>query len=380
MRRMGRGMGRGALGMLIAVLAIVPDRAVGQATGTAPEGSIDNLRHPPGTETAPLGTLGDVVRRGEGPVHLLLLPGAPFGADVWDAFMERNAERYTMWAITQPGYGGTAPSPMPSWDDLSASPWSDGVQEAIVRLIADEGMRRPFVVGHHLESDRRALRLGLEHPELISGVAVMAGVAGQDLATVDSSGRRRAARPEEVIPTLRDQWVPMWRTVTAEGWRQGTYPPSALSVHPVRGQDLFARQVAVPIPTQVRYFVELTAEDLRPLMPRLEVPLLVISAVPVETLGEHFDRASERILQLPEFQGMEETDGRAAYVSSRVERFGSEDAALCAIYGAPWLELPALPPDTEVEAVGPSGVFVFQDRPEVVDRLLAEWIRRKGAS
>lgn len=370
--------GRFWLSAVFALTVCLPRGGASQATGWAPDGSVHNLRHPPGTELGEVGTLGEVVRRGSGPVHLLLLPGAPFGAEVWEGFMARNADRYTMWAVTQPGYGNTDPPPMPSWDDLTATPWLDGVQDALVRLIRDEGMRRPFVVGHHLEADRHALRLGLDHPELVSGVAVMAGVAGRNLATVDSTGRRRAARPEEVIPTLREQVIPMYDTVTAERWRQGTYSASALSVDSAHGRGLFEREVSVPIPTQVRYFVELLGTDLRPRLPELEVPLLVVLPRPVGSLGEHFDRGAQRILALPEFEGMVAEEGREAYITSRVERFGSEKAALRAIYGAGWLERTTTPPDTQIEVVGPSGVFVFDDRPEAVDRILDAWTRRDG--
>jgi hypothetical protein len=291
--------------------------------------------------------------------------------------MERNAERYTMWAITQPGYAGTAPPPMPAWD-LSETPWLDGVQDALVKLIRDEGMQRPYIVGHHLLADRQALRLALEHPDLVSGVVIMAGVAGRNLRYVDGTGRARGARSEEVIPAIRDQWLPNYKTTTPEQWRQGTYSASALSVDSARGQRLFEQQVSVPIPIQVRYFVEVSSRDLRPRVPDLRVPLLVILPRAVGSLGDHFDLGAQRIMALPEFQGMNEAQARAAYVSSRIERFGNEAAALRAIYAAEWLERTSTPPDTRIEVVGPSGLFIFQDRPDDVDRVLADWIGRQS--
>lgn len=368
---------RFGIGVLIALLA-TPGVAHAQATGQAPDGSLDNLHHPPGTETAALGTLGEVRRHGSGPIHLLLLPGAPFGADVWADFMERNAERYTMWAITQPGYAGTAPPPMPSWNDVDRTPWLDGVQDALVGLLRDGGLRRPFVVAHHMQADHQALRLALDHPNLVSGVVVMAGVPHRVVARTDSAGNRRGARPEEVVSTLHEQVIPFYQTVTPEQWRRGTYAASRFSLDSIHGADLFERQVSVPIPTQIRYFVELLTTDLRPRLPELEVPLLVVSPRPVATLGEHFDNGSARILALPEFHGMDEEQGRAAYVASRVERFGSEEAALRAVYGSTWLEMSGPPPDMEVEVVGPSGIFLMDDRADDVDRILEAWTRRKG--
>src|SRR5262245_11341575 len=68
---------------------------------------IDNFVHAPGTATTVLGQLGDVQKRGHGPVPLILIAGAPFDASVWDSFAARNAERYTMYAVVPAGYGKT---------------------------------------------------------------------------------------------------------------------------------------------------------------------------------------------------------------------------------------------------------------------------------
>ena len=57
--------------------------------------------------------LAHVETRGEGDTHLLLVPGLLCDWTVWESFMERNAERYTMHAVTLPGFGGTEPPPEP---------------------------------------------------------------------------------------------------------------------------------------------------------------------------------------------------------------------------------------------------------------------------
>ena len=361
------------------VLAALPlaAPALAQEPGRAADGSIDNLTHPPGSETVHVGTLGAVVRRGHGPVPLLLIAAAPYGADAWAGFMERNEDRYTMWAVTQPGYAGTRPPPMPSWESLEETPWLDGVQDALVRLIEDEDMERPVVIGHQLEGDYHALRLGLEHPELVSGVVVLAGAPGRPVPITDGTGTTRAARPEERLAALRDRWIPFYRTVTSETWRQGTTQAAGLSRDSDHGAALFERKTRTPIPTQIRYFIEMLSTNLPPRLPAMRVPVLAINLRLTESLGEHFDRGERRILALPEFRGMDPEEGRAAYIASRIERFGSEAAALRAIYGSNWLEMPTPPADLEVEVVGPSGVFVMDDRGEDVDRILEGWIGRK---
>ena len=100
---------------------------------------LNNLVHPEGYHTAEPGTLGGVIRRGAGAVDMMLIAGAGFSGEVFEGFMQANAERYRMLAVTLPGFGGTPAPPMPpektSYGELS---WIRGAQEAVVRLIEEE--------------------------------------------------------------------------------------------------------------------------------------------------------------------------------------------------------------------------------------------------
>ena len=66
--------------------------------------------------------LAHVERVGTGPVDLVLIPGLACDWRVWEDFLQRNARRYTMYAVTLPGFGG-APAefdpdePTPLLDD-----------------------------------------------------------------------------------------------------------------------------------------------------------------------------------------------------------------------------------------------------------------------
>ena len=48
--------------------------------------SLNNLVHPEGYETATTGTLGRVTQVGDGPVDMILIAGAGFGGEVFQAF------------------------------------------------------------------------------------------------------------------------------------------------------------------------------------------------------------------------------------------------------------------------------------------------------
>src|SRR5438067_8975605 len=80
------------LGAALTLLVVgTPLRA--QPVALQQDSTLDNLAHPVTYVTAPLGTLGGVVRRGTGHVDVVLIPGWGFGAEVFDAFMRDNATR-----------------------------------------------------------------------------------------------------------------------------------------------------------------------------------------------------------------------------------------------------------------------------------------------
>jgi len=341
--------------------------------GAARSQEVDNLVHPPGTRTAPPGTLGHVEKRGSGPVDLILIPGASFGWSVWEGFMERNRERYTMWAVTPAGYDGTPPPPMPDGYPLDRRPWTDGLVEGLADLVRSEGMDDPVVVGHHVLGDYYAMRLGLDHPELVGGVVVMAGLPTRPQQARDESGAPRPATAREKLATARDRLLPMMKARTREAWVESAMAAEVLSVEPERGEALFRRQVANPIPTQLRYFMEWSGSNLTDRLAELEDPMLVI----FPQRWTDLDRALRSAPALVQRFGSGSAEAARAAL---VERWGGEDEALARLTSLTlWRDLERPPADYRVRTVAPSGVFVMQDRPGETDRILAGWIReRKG--
>lgn len=89
----------------------------------------------PVTGSTPLGQPGPVEKRGRGPVPLILIADLRTDWTVFQSFMERNAERYTLYAVTLPGYGGTPAPPRPATLDLTTTPWWDGAKQGVLGLI-----------------------------------------------------------------------------------------------------------------------------------------------------------------------------------------------------------------------------------------------------
>ena len=132
-------MGRFASGLLLA-LALCPVVLAQQAPAPqnpAPQDpKLDNLVHEAGYKTAELGALGAVVERGNGPLDMVLISGFGVGASAFEGFMQRNAARYHMLAITLPGFEGTQAPPMPpAGTSYGAQSWTRAAVEGVVRQI-----------------------------------------------------------------------------------------------------------------------------------------------------------------------------------------------------------------------------------------------------
>src|SRR5262245_56654428 len=188
--------------------------------------SIDNFKHPPNTLTAPLGELGRVDKMGKGPVPMILIPGAAFGGSVWKDFMDRNRDSYTMYAITPPGYEGTKPPVWTESSDFSDRTWTKALYDAVVKLIKDEGLDRPVIVGHHMLGDHYALRIALDHPEKVRGVVIISGRPSMAMPQRGASKPGepvKTATPEQRIQVVKTFSIPFYKTVTEPMWKAGSF-------------------------------------------------------------------------------------------------------------------------------------------------------------
>ncbi len=241
------------------------------------DSSLNNLIDPPGYETAELGTLGTVARVGRGPRSMILIPGLGFGGDVFGTFMEGREDRYTMYAVTLPGFGGTpAPPTPPEGTSFGEQTWTRGATAAIERLMTAEGIENPILVGHWLTGTQIALRLALDHPDRVAAVVLLAGsarwVSGQPSPEAPDD------RPlEERVAGVDGYLAPQWfKTVTRETWDDNNFLPSDYAVHPVLGLRLWRAAARPPLHVWVRYLCEFYAQDVTLELDRLAVPTLLL--------------------------------------------------------------------------------------------------------
>ncbi len=336
-----------------------------RAQPQASEPAINNLVHAPGTETCELGEIG-VVKAGTGQTPLILIGGAPFGAEIWREFMDRNGERYTMHALVPAGYGGSNPPAMP--EDVTRAEtgeWTEAFLRGAGELIEREDLRGVVIVGHHFISDYYALRLAEMFPLRVRAVVL---VAPQLQVIASAQGADRAAR----IGFVNGQRVPFFRVVTEEVWNQNSFPAEALSVDGARARKLFQTQVGVARPTQIRYFVEYLAGDEPELITRIGTPVTVIAG---QSWAMSADAAIEGAVATAMSQGLEREQAMAMVMAQIEQQFGSREGLEEFLRDRPraW-ELDGWGVDVRVIEIEDTGALVMLDRPAAFDEALREAI------
>jgi pimeloyl-ACP methyl ester carboxylesterase len=238
--------------------------------------ALNNLVDPPSYQTAELGTLGGVLRTGEGSQAMILIPGLGFGGDVFTEFMKPMAKQYRMYAVTLPGFAGTAAPPCPSEEtSFGDQTWTNGALSAIENLIDDEKLDDVVLVGHWLTGTQLALRLAIKYPEKVKAVIILAGSAR--MTTNDPARAVYLETLEKRVAAIDDFMAPQWfKTVTRETWDDNNFLPADYAVHPVQGLRLW-RQAARPLlHVWVRYLCEFNAQDVGVELSNLTVPTLIL--------------------------------------------------------------------------------------------------------
>jgi len=308
------------------------------------DSTLNNLVHAPGYVTAPPGTLGGVVERGHGSIDMILVSGSGFGASVFDGFMNRNLGRYHMLAVTLPGFAGTPAPPMPpagtSYGDQT---WTRAAADAIVRLIHDRGLHRPVLVGHFVNGSQVAMRVAVEHPELVRSLVLLAGTPRYEPVTPTRFWPKNLTLEQKVRAVDQFSAPRRFKTVTRETWNSNNWKATDLSVDSSRGSRWRDQTNDAPLPVLIRYLSEFHASDLWPDLDRLQAPLLVVQ---------------------PHFTAALRADTTRRYLAGYLEE--------------PWRGRLEGRAHTKSVLVDSAGIVVMEDQAALVDDRVAEFLKREG--
>jgi pimeloyl-ACP methyl ester carboxylesterase len=326
--------------LLILLMLFVTKGLLGQTRAMAQDPSLDNLKHAPGTKTALPGTLGEVRRLGAGPRTLLLIPGLGFGADIWTEFMERHRSDFTMLAITLPGFGETAPLPMPDESRFAETPWTRSIITSIEKLLNQERISRVTVVAHWALATQIGLRLALDHPDRIDALVIIGGPLKVYYEASPGMLNWTLEQRSQFVEGMGQRW---FKTVTRRTWDDNNFMSYDYAINPRRALFLWREAQTPSLPVWIRYLLEFYSIDPTPSLKNLKIPTLVVqpgfddSAFYVEKGRDYM-----RNLCLDSWRGSTEPSDQLHFVTIHNSR-----------------------------------LFIMFDQPEELDRVLEGFLREK---
>lgn len=222
--------------------------------------------------TAPIAFQSDriqVVTRGSGP-DIILIPGLTAQAEeTWQNVAEVLDDRYRLHIVQVKGFAG-----IPA-EANAEGPVAAPVASEIARYVRTAGLQRPAVIGHSM-GGRIGMILAGRHPQSVGRLMIVdtmpfVGELFGDAANAPGGLRAIADQTREQV--LREPLASGFMSQIFTGMTLRTEREETLMRH-LRESD--RRTVA-------NAFHELIADDLRPELGRISVPVTVLYVQPVNT-------------------------------------------------------------------------------------------------
>ncbi|MFG0257777.1 MAG: alpha/beta fold hydrolase [Phycisphaerales bacterium JB043] len=232
--------------------------------------TMEELLESPARE--PLDTpLAHIETTGTGERHLILIPNFAQDWTAWSTFMEHNTDRFTMTAVTLPGFGGSTAPPLADDRDYREFYWLDNSIRQLRALIEKSDAQAPILVGHGGGS-YAAVRLASEHPDLVGGVVVINGriFSNKSVQADTQDVRLRTA-------TRFRNWMLSLNSTEFDDFVTRTIGVSCGD--PTREQALETVAFQTHRTVNIRYFTEIMSSRLEPFLETMTCPLLVATSV-----------------------------------------------------------------------------------------------------
>jgi len=180
-----------------------------------------------------------------------------------------------MYAITIPGFGNTKAAAMPISDSsYGLQYWNRGVEAGIIKLIQSEKLNRPLVAGYFVQGTQLALRLGIDHPELVSGIVVMGGPA--KFILIQQGVPKEYPLKNSIDYIDRFTALQWFKSISRKDFDDGNYLPEIYSLDKKKGLVLWNQAASVPLPVMIRYLMEFFASDITLELDKVQCPVLVL--------------------------------------------------------------------------------------------------------
>lgn len=207
---------------------------------------------------------------------LLLVPGLACGAWALDEVARRLSQRFSIHALTLPGFDGRPPIEAPMIPRICAD---------IAAYVTARRLERPLLVGHSLGAFI-ALKTVAAHPELFNGIVTLDGYPVFPALAAATAEERAATAHRLAAQFAAGAGDPVRFRETLRGFL-------ATRMNDSRQAERFTERAARSDPAATAaYVVEMLSADLRPKLARLDAPLLALAATDSYLAG----RSEEEIL------------------------------------------------------------------------------------
>lgn len=246
----------------------------GNAQAPAFPDSINNLVLPVRYPTAGTGAVPHFTKVGKGKTTLILIPGLGFDESVFRDFQSANKKQYTTYAVTIPGFGRTQAPRMPAaGTSYGERTWMNSVIEGLEKLIRDQKIKNPVLVGHFALGAHVAMVYALKYPSQVKGL-IFIGAPGKFIPI--QNGKPIYYSAENRIKGVDQFSARFFQKMTKQYWDDGNYLPDLYSADSVAARAYWKQVAETPMPVIVRYLLEYQTCDLLTELSMLNVPILIL--------------------------------------------------------------------------------------------------------
>ncbi|MFG6468243.1 alpha/beta fold hydrolase [Roseateles sp. BYS87W] len=192
---------------------------------------------------------------------VLMIPGLNSAAATWTETCAALQPQVQCHIVQLPGFAG-APA-------IQTDPFLDGMRDRLLAYLDDRQLKQPVVMGHSL-GGALALKMAAAQPARIDRLVIVdslpffAGIRGM---TAEAAKGAAAAMRQQMLNATPAQWE--------AGARQGAM---GMSRTPANNERVAGWSLASDRATSAQAMSELWGADLRPLLPQITTPTLVLGA------------------------------------------------------------------------------------------------------
>lgn len=206
---------------------------------------------------------------GQGPA-VILIPGLASSGAVWQSTVDALKNDYQLHILTLAGFAGTAPLPAEQWQ----SGYLAVQQAAILGYIAEQQLAKPVIIGHSL-GGYLALAMAAANSDTIAAAINVDGLPALGALFAETASAANTQRNAESSTAAAETTPP----AASNGGFDPMMMAKGMTNNEAWQQRIVTDMARSDGMTSGRVMGELMQADLRPQLPKIQVPVLTIGAL-----------------------------------------------------------------------------------------------------